>query len=621
MRALRALDRSSSSLSASFERLSTGQRINRPSDDAAGQAIAASLRTDTRVFTRAMSNIQDGISFLSVADGAITQLVTITTRHLELAAQAANGVFSSAQREALQSEATALTAEYNRIVRSTEFNGIRLFDGSASARSIQHGYGAEQSTAVRLGQFMGDPTGDGTFQSLRSFGTAGANGTNVEVGDFNGDGFDDIASSASTGTVSILLGNGDGTFKSVRTVVAPNSPTSVRAYDLNNDGILDLVTSGAPAGAMVFLGNGDGTFSSGVTVNTGTTLNGLNIVDLDNDGNEDLVTYETGGSSVGILMGRGDGTFDPVVQMNVGSSNRGMGIADLNGDGILDLTTGTGSSLRVFIGRGDGTFNPNVSYAVAGGVSLTTIGDFNGDGIADVAAADFPGNRFHILLGNGDGSFQAAQSFAVPVTGVLWIESRDLNGDGYSDISVTNSASPATAGLSVFLSNGDGSFTAAATYLAGAFVRGHEYGDFNEDGVLDVVTSDNGPVVNLRLGNQDPTRRAVIVRDIDLSSASEARDALEVANERLKGLNLEKGALGAYQARLEATLAVVGTQTLNYTAAASRITDIDVAQEVAAMVAQQTLLRVGTAVAAQANQQPRIAIRLLENAVARDRAR
>ena len=125
LRGQRQLSRSSDELSSVFERLSSGQRINRASDDAAGLAISESLRAGSRVYQQAVRNLNDGISFLAIAEGSLNSLRDIVTRQQELAEQAANGVYGSKQREAIDAEGQALSDEFARITRSTEFNGRR----------------------------------------------------------------------------------------------------------------------------------------------------------------------------------------------------------------------------------------------------------------------------------------------------------------------------------------------------------------------------------------------------------------------------------------------------------------------------------------------------------------
>ena len=143
LKAQRSLSVNTEKVSSVFERLSSGQRINKASDDAAGLAIADSLRAKSKVFTQAIRNINDGSSYLSIAEGAIDQLKTILLRTRELSTQASNGSYSDKQRSALDNEAQALASEYNRIIDTTSFNGRKVFELKNGQLSIQAGFGEE----------------------------------------------------------------------------------------------------------------------------------------------------------------------------------------------------------------------------------------------------------------------------------------------------------------------------------------------------------------------------------------------------------------------------------------------------------------------------------------------
>ncbi len=214
LRAQRQLNRSSNSLSSVFERLSSGQRINRASDDAAGLAISESLNVDRKVYTQGMRNLNDGISLLNIADSAIAELSSIVIRIQELAEQAANGSLSHTQRDSLDSEAQQLKDEYFRISRSTDFNNLNLFDGSIEQGvRIQGGYGIDGSISSSLGGAMGD----GTLQATNTL-SRGNGGGESELRDIDGDGVLDLIatgyaySTGTNGTITVSLGNGDGTF-------------------------------------------------------------------------------------------------------------------------------------------------------------------------------------------------------------------------------------------------------------------------------------------------------------------------------------------------------------------------------------------------------------------------
>lgn len=165
IRGQRLLGQSTDGLSRVFEKLSSGQRINRASDDAAGLAIAASLRVNTRVASTAIRNAQDGISTVAVADGALESIQAVLGRLSELATQSANGTYSSVQRSALQAEFSTLGSEIERIAVTTAFNGVSLLSGS-QVINFQIGFDGASTARITL-----DQKGGATLQALGLAGT------------------------------------------------------------------------------------------------------------------------------------------------------------------------------------------------------------------------------------------------------------------------------------------------------------------------------------------------------------------------------------------------------------------------------------------------------------------
>lgn len=181
LQAQRRLGLATDALGRTFEKLSSGQRINRASDDAAGLAIADSLRADQRVATVAIRNANDGISTIAIADSALGQIGTVLSRLAELAEQSANGVFSTTQRSALQNEFTALASEIERIAVTTEFNGVKLISGGATL-TLQVGFNSASTSQISFNGVQG------TLQSLGLAGTGvssltySVNGATIELG-------------------------------------------------------------------------------------------------------------------------------------------------------------------------------------------------------------------------------------------------------------------------------------------------------------------------------------------------------------------------------------------------------------------------------------------------------
>jgi len=160
VRGQRAMDNASSDLNRTYQRLSSGQRINSASDDAAGLAIAESLRISQRVASVAIRNAQDAISAIAVTDGALSSMTQVLGRLAELAQQAGNGSYSATQRSALQNEFQTLGSEIERIAVTTTYNGVGLLSGTGV---IAFQIGFDQTS---VSQILLDTTGGATLQKL-----------------------------------------------------------------------------------------------------------------------------------------------------------------------------------------------------------------------------------------------------------------------------------------------------------------------------------------------------------------------------------------------------------------------------------------------------------------------
>lgn len=175
MNANRQLGITTSAQAKSSEKLSSGYRINRAGDDAAGLTISEKMRSQVRGLDKASSNAQDGISAIQVAEGALNETHSILQRMNELATQAANDTNTSADRGAIKAEIDQLTSEINRISSTTAFNTQNLIDGSFSSKSLQVGALNGQAITISIGTMNASALGlKGSAQlSVASFGDAG----------------------------------------------------------------------------------------------------------------------------------------------------------------------------------------------------------------------------------------------------------------------------------------------------------------------------------------------------------------------------------------------------------------------------------------------------------------
>ena len=346
-----------------------------------------------------------------------------------------------------------------------------------------------------------------SFHTVPTYG-AGTGPQSVAIGDFNGDGNPDLAvANNSSNNVSVLLGNGDGTFRTRVDYAAGTGPQSIVTGDFNGDGKLDLaIANNGANNVSVLLGYGDGTFRTAVNYTVGTAPSSVAVGDFNGDGKIDLAVANRSTNNISVLLGNGDGTFRTAVNYAAATSPASVTTGDFNGDGKADLAVAnTGSNnISVFLGNGDGTFATAVNYTSGLSPFSITIGDFNGDGKPDTAVANYSvnTNTVSVFLGNGDGTFQAKVDYAVG-TNPTSVTTGDFNADGHIDLVVSSYSS---YDVTVLLGNGDGSFRAGVSYSAGQAAQSVTVGDFNGDGNLDLVTANStGSNVSVFLGNGDGT--------------------------------------------------------------------------------------------------------------------
>lgn len=433
-----------------------------------------------------------------------------------------------------------------------------------------------------------------------------------------GDGITDVVTAdATNSSISVLVGNGDGTFKARTSYAASASnPQSVVAADFNADGVIDLVTTDRGTAAVsVFIGNGDGTFKARATYGVGILGHSVMVADLNRDGINDLVTSNGNGTlnTVGVLLGNSNGTFKAHVSYATLADPQWLEGRDFNGDGFIDfaVTDTTAGVIEIFAGNGDGTLRAGVSYSAGASPYAVTVEDLNHDGHADLAYVGKFTNFINIMLGNGDGSFKARVSYLTAPGSLYDVEAYDLNGDGCLDLVTGNHySSGINTSVSVFFGNSDGTFKAGTSYFANFGVTQVKIADANRDGAADLFTADYyGNCLSVLLGN---SQRITTIARTSLLTQSEARTALTTASDILDRISREHGNIGSSQSRLLVATKNLESLRENYAGAASRIIDADVAAESAELIKNQILQQVASAVLAQANQLPALALQLLQ---------
>jgi hypothetical protein len=392
--------------------------------------------------------------------------------------------------------ASTAAINWNGTPRATQFFSSSQLKATIDAADVAHAGtvsvtvtnpapGGGTSNAV-LFPIQG-PASSVTMFPSTSFPEASTNA----VGDFNGDGIPDIVVGINTfpGEIDLYPGKGDGTFgKPIRTKTLV-AVQSLLAADFNQDGKLDLAASDANGTVTIYLGDGKGGFSQQQVFRENVAV-ALQTADFNGDGKLDLAisiaAFAGQAELIDIRLGKGDGTFGAPHPFSLprNSFEGNPAIGDFNQDGKLDMALPSYGTIYVALGNGDGTFTLGTSYSTGQTTQFSAVAaDINGDCKLDIVTSGL-----FVLLGNGDGTFTLGNGVQLQNSSTANVNLADFNGDGKLDAAVAVYDN-GTNGIELLLGNGDGTFQAPLIVLApsGSAIVNLSTGDFQGVGKLDLV--------------------------------------------------------------------------------------------------------------------------------------
>jgi len=591
----RQLTIANNAINKSLERLSSGLRINRASDDAAGLAIATRLQAQVRGLQQASRNANNAISLVQTAEGALNSVTNILQRLRELAVQAASDDNTDQDRVALNNEATQLRDELTRLAQTVEFNGTTLLDGSFSGKKFQIGANADQTLtfeiadvrATAIGQFatLAANVGDG-IASPTSDGVG-----NLSSGEFSINGTDVLATSDSDDQVSVLQLGGQNLDSAVVSggVIYNSNITSASLFV--NGTTIDLSGLVGSSIASLVLDIASLVNAASITNVTARVIETSNLIFEAVAGTNLVLGASNTGATVFSLaadlasalgIGSGfvgsNGTTSAITTYNGQSSSLAKAAA-ING---IKSTTGVSATVQ----------SNSVTFTLSVASNSISSGDFFING-TNIGAVDVSTN-------DSNGALAAAINAQSGNTGVkATVSSGKLTltaSDGRNITLGATSAAQAALGNS-----GDVTFTGKV-----GIVRGSITLTSTSNFTIAGTTADIGGIATTTFvasGN---------LSTLAITSRLAANTAITQLDSALDTINAIRASIGAVQSRLNTAISFLDNAAENQAASESRIRDADFALETARFTRAQILVQAATAILAQANAQPQIALQLLQ---------
>jgi flagellin len=638
--AQRNLGLNNTQLQKSLERLSSGLRVNRSADDAAGLSIANKLSFQSRGLNQAVRNAGDATSLVQTAEGAFNVVTNILGRLRELAVQAASDTNTTADRQTLKSEADLLTAELTRLATTTQFNGANLLDGSFSSGKVQVGANADQTISFSLADARASQLGKFTNFSadiangVGSTGAAGQSGFGAfTAGEFNINGqlvgatatTDDQVSvlelfykAAGVGAGSIALGSGltsatAGLSEAAISFSAASASTSNIAFGLAA-GTTAIYINGT---AITSLANGCGTSLISVGI-TGSTVNAYSsnsafvsafvakvnaagITNVTARQNVDGSTYalvSTKGTDIKLAVSNAAGVAVGSALSNYGLASQIVG----SGNASVEVSTYNGQSGAIAKAAAINTVSSR------SGVTATAQGNAFSQTTAIAAGALVAGDLIingisidattGITASDGTGGLRAAINAKTALSGVV----ASVNTSGGLVLSATD-------GRNISIFSGASGVTVAGV-AAGVDVYRAAIKFVSNDAVT--FTGTTTDVGNLNTNTSYTPDLTNSLSLLDISTQVGANTAITSIDAALSQVSKSRSDVGALQSRLDLTVQSLQTASENQKAAESRIRDADFAYETAVFTRNQILVQAGTAILAQANSSTQIALQLLK---------
>jgi len=605
----------STALSNTLQQLSSGSRINSGADDPAGLSIANGLQANISALTQSVSNANNGVGQLQLADGALAQVTTLLNTAVTLATESATGTVSNGQRTAIQAQYASILSEINRIGNSTTYNGQAVFQSGTAPNLNQQnspataGGGTAGTLSANDVLTVGDTTTISAGGSTPFTFTAAATGSGANK--------NELTSATTNLTSATVLTAGD-----VITVTRPDG-TSVYTAGTTNGTVGQLI-------AAINSGTSQGTAANGVAV-SGTGGHGsfqatlsatgkLEIVDL--QGNESVSAAETVGAVLGAFTANAAATSTVQDLINAINQDTTIGAKAALVSGVLQITDPQNrADLAV-------TTNDTVLGAGASGVSANFVTP-NTVGTATPNTNQLVGNAAGLTLVSGLTN-GAISSFTVgSKTFTFTAGATSTVG---SLINAINTPSSDPAGLNAYLNstghlvvtdpNNDGDIAVGATStetVLGTYSNPTSTGSTTTNIFLSDSTAIGSSQIGVTIGGLATTAitngsggQAVNLATTDLNTQSDAQTALNLINGAISNIASVRGTLGASVNRLTAASNVINSQVQNLTSAENTITAADIPAAVANLTKYSILEQTGISALAQANQQQQLVLKLLQ---------